>query len=558
MMTSLFSAVTGLGNHQTMMDVIGDNISNVNTIGFKGSRVSFATGFSQVLSPADGPSGNIGGKNGIEVGLGMRISSIDRIFSQGNFENTGNRNDLAIQGDGFFVVGDGSQQYYTRSGNFQVDADGSLLAAGGRYHVLGRLADQNGVLLNSSSVEPLTLPFGEKDPAKATTQIDYFCNLNANASNNQIFTASIAFTENEVPATAVSELNNLDQVTANLDDGDTISVTGTDRQGNDISVVFTYGESNDGTTLGALINRVNSVDGYNSLDEMGSSVNLDASGKLILRDNLAGNSQTRIRMDFIDTGSSASAMVTPTFVTTQEGNTGTHATSIYVYDSRGERHRVEITFTQDVTQENVWNWQVVVDDGAIDSINDRLAGNSGTVRFNTDGSLLAMEGGPLTFTPPQSQGVVVNLNGGTVGTFDGITQFASESTTIALGQDGHAMGVLDDFSVDGSGNIVGSYSNGVSRVLGQIATARFANPSGLEMSGENIYSETVNSGRALIGGGTGTGSVNEIFSGYLELSTVDLAEEFTDMIIAQRGYQSNARVITVSDQLLNEVTQLKR
>ena len=554
MMTALYSAVSGLSNHQTLMDVIGDNIANVNTIGFKASRVSFATGFSQLLSAADGPSELNGGKNAIEVGLGMRVSSIDRMFNQGNFENTGNHTDLAIQGDGFFVVGSGEKKYYSRSGNFQVDADGSLLAAGGTYHVLGRLADKNGVLVPSSTVMPLKLPYGEKDPAKATTEIQYYCNLNANASTQQTYTASIAFTSNSVPATGTTLINDLDQVSADLDTGDKINVTAKNRAGEDIDVSFIYGT--DGTTLGDLMNKINSATGYDSAVQTGSTISLDASGKLLLRDNMKGASLTTISMNFEDAGGNASAMVLPTFVKTEEGTTGSHATSINVYDSRGEGHKVELTFTQDVTQSNVWKWQAVVDDGAIDEINSRLAGSSGSVKFNTDGSLLALEGGPLTFQPPQAQGMVINLNGGTVGTFDGITQFASPTTTIALNQDGHTMGVLQDFSVDGSGKIIGSYSNGISRTLGQIAIARFANPSGLTLAGENIYSSTVNSGDALIGVETGT--VNQIYSGYLELSTVDLAKQFTDMIIAQRGYQANARVITTADQLLNEVTQLKR
>jgi len=556
MMPSLFSAVSGLSNYQTMMDVIGDNIANVNTIGFKGSRVSFATGFSQLLHGADAPSDARGGKNPIEVGLGMRIASIDRLFKQGNFENTGNRTDLAIQGDGFFVVGDSSSQYYTRAGSFQVDATGSLLASGGKYHVLGRVADKDGVLTDTSTVQPLTLPFGEKDPAKATTQVKYFCNLDANASTTRAFSASIAFTGDGVPATAATDLNSLDQVTAALDDGDIIRVTGTNRTGQPVNVAFTYGAANDGTTFGDLMNKINSATGYNSASQTGSTIGVDASGKLVMRDNLSGASLTTISMNFEDHGAAASAMVLPTFVNTEAGSTGTHSTSIDVYDSRGDKHNVQLTFTQDVTQSNVWTWDAVVDDGAIDATNDHLAGNTGHVRFNTDGSLLSFEGGPLTFTPPQAQGMVINLNGGTVGTFDGITQFASASTTVALNQDGHGMGVLEDFTVDASGKIEGSYSNGITRTLGQVEVARFANPAGLQLTGENIYGATVNSGDPMIGLDSGT--TNQIYSGYLEMSNVDLAKEFTDMIVAQRGFQASSRVITVADSLLNEVTQLKR
>ncbi len=556
MMTSLFSAVTGMTNHQTRMDVIGDNIANVNTIGFKASRVSFATGFSQVLQAADRPTDATGGKNAIEVGLGMRISAVDRVFNQGNFENTGNRTDLAIQGDGFFVVGDGQSQFYTRAGNFQIDADGSLVASGGRFHVLGRLADKNGVLLRSSAVEPIRLPFGEKDPARATTEIQYFCNLDANASKTQEFTASIAFTTENIPATAATLINDLDQASAPLDDGDTISITGKNQAGEDVNVVFTYGAAGDGITVGDLLNKVNSAEGFDSDVASGSKVTLDASGKLILRDNLPGNSQSTIAMGFQDTGGGASAMVLPTFVNTETGSTGSHSASIQAYDSRGEKHKVEITFTQDVTQDNVWLWEIVIDDGAIDPVNSRLQGNQGQVTFNNDGSLLAFEGGPLTFDTPEAQGVVVNLNGGTVGTFDGITQFSAPTTTIALSQDGHGMGVLQDFIVDSTGIISGTYSNGITRTLGQIAISRFANPSGLQLAGENIYHSTVNSGDPLIG--VDNGNVNTVYSGYVELANVDLGHEFTDMIIAQRGFQASARVITVADSLLNEVTQLKR
>jgi flagellar hook protein FlgE len=556
MMTSLYSALSGLRNHQLQMDVIGDNIANVNTIGFKESRVSFATALSQLLRGAQGPTEGSGGMNPIEVGLGSRVSSIDRIFSQGNFENTGSRTDMAIQGDGFFVVGNKSEQFFTRGGNFQIDADGHLLAQGGRYSVLGRLADANGNLISSSSVEPLVLPFGEKDPAKATTEIKYFCNLDAKASKEQTWTASLAFTTNNNPASGTTEINDLDQVTADLDDGDTVDISGTDQQGNAIAVTFTYGAANDGTTLQDLMDVINSSSGFDSSDPAGSTISLDAAGKLILADNQRGVSQATIQMSFADTGTQPSAMLLPTFINSQSGATGSHSASIYVYDSRGERHRAEITFTQDVTTQNSWDWEIIVDDGRLNATNAGLSGNQGTMTFNSDGTLNTFTGGPLTFTPPGAQGIVVNLNGGTAGTNDGITQYASASTTIALNQDGYGMGDLQDFSITETGEIIGSYSNGVSRTLGKLALARFANAPGLELAGENLYRATVNSGDPKIG--VESGVANRIYSGYLELSTVDLAREFTDMIVAQRGFQANARVITTADQLLQEVLQIKR
>jgi flagellar hook protein FlgE len=167
MMRSLFSGVSGLRNHQVRMDVIGNNISNVNTTAFKASRVTFEEAFAQTLQGASRPAGvndNVsGGVNPIQVGLGSNIGSIDLLFTQGNLENTGNNTDLAIQGDSFFVVSDGSQRFFTRSGNFQLDATGRLVASTNGFVVQGRMAE-DGVL--SDEITDIRLPFGQKSAAR--------------------------------------------------------------------------------------------------------------------------------------------------------------------------------------------------------------------------------------------------------------------------------------------------------------------------------------------------------------------------------------------------------
>lgn len=183
MMRSLFSGVAGLRNHQVRMDVIGNNIANVNTVGFKASRVTFEEGFAQTLAGATRPPGGTGivsgGVNPIQVGLGMSVGSIDLLFTQGNMETTGVATDLAIQGDAFFVVSDGTGEYYTRSGNFQLDADGRLVAATNGFVVQGRNA-VNGVLTNS--IGDIVLPFGQKAAARATTSVEMSGNLDAQAT----------------------------------------------------------------------------------------------------------------------------------------------------------------------------------------------------------------------------------------------------------------------------------------------------------------------------------------------------------------------------------------
>lgn len=182
MMRSLFAGVSGLRNHQTRLDVIGNNIANVNTVAFKSSRVTFKEAFSQLLQGASRPPGDLGGVNPIQIGSGMSIGSIDQLFTQGTPESTGGNTDMMINGDGFFVVSNGARRFYTRAGNFQLDADGRLIAANNGFVVQGLVADSNGTFSTSSRIDDVILPIGQKTPARATTEIGITGNLNAGAA----------------------------------------------------------------------------------------------------------------------------------------------------------------------------------------------------------------------------------------------------------------------------------------------------------------------------------------------------------------------------------------
>lgn len=181
MMRSLFAGVSGLRNHQTRMDVIGNNIANVNTVAYKSSRVTFAEAFAQLLQGASRPPGDQGGINPIQIGLGSKIGSIDMNFAQGNLESTGQNTDLAIQGDGLFVLSDGNRSYYTRAGNFQLDANGRMVSPANGFKVQGINADSNGVLSTGAAVQDIALPFGKKSPAQATSSVTLTGNLDARA-----------------------------------------------------------------------------------------------------------------------------------------------------------------------------------------------------------------------------------------------------------------------------------------------------------------------------------------------------------------------------------------
>jgi flagellar hook protein FlgE len=234
----------------------------------------------------------------------------------------------------------------------------------------------------------------------------------------------------------------------------------------------------------------------------------------------------------------------------------THAMSITVYDSQGGKHSLTLEFLKSVNP-NEWTWSA-----SFNGNETVVDGGSGTVRFNEDGSLLSFNyiGGAtsLTFNPNNGAAPVnVAIDAGTTGRYDGLTGFASPHTASVMTQDGYGLGILDKISIDKSGNISGIFTNGVSRVLAQIIIADFNNHAGLLKAGRSLYQASANSGQAIEGvaGETISGTIS---SGALEASSVDIAQEFTNMITAQRGFQANARIITTSDNMLDELVNLKR
>jgi flagellar hook protein FlgE len=232
----------------------------------------------------------------------------------------------------------------------------------------------------------------------------------------------------------------------------------------------------------------------------------------------------------------------------------TRTTSVTVYDEQGGKHDLNITFTK-TNVANAWDYEITASNIEPGSpyVND-----TGTVTFDVDGTLIDPETVDFEFTPagfPASQQVTLNF--GTAGTIDGLSQFASPSTAVLREQDGYTMGLLERISIDPTGTIVGAYSNGTTQTLAQLVLSDFNNPTGLIRVGDNMYTVSPNSGPAVLGFAN-EGSQSTITAGALEMSNVDLAQEFTNLITAQRGFQSNARVISTSDEMLQELVNLKR
>jgi flagellar hook protein FlgE len=461
-MRSLWAGVSGLQNHQTRMDVLGNNIANVNTNGFKKGRVTFQDMLSQTLSGAAKPTDEVGGVNPQQVGLGMQVSTIDTIHTQGALQSTGVMTDVALQGNGFFILQDGDRRFYTRNGAFGLDQNGLLVNPADGMRVQGWMAQTVGgetFVNNAADIQDLVIPVGSKDPAKATTDVWF--------------------------------ASNLDKRTPEI---------------------------------------------------------------------LAGASAQSI----------------------QEG---TWQTTFDVFDSFGRVHKLEVDFTKVPNVPNRWQATVVVDPAATTGTNTRAQvgpaangsnvfqlsfDNLGALSGVTDAAGNAVAAGALqaqvsydvpdVTLPPGAATVrqTFNLNLGTVGAYrDAITQFGDASSTKAIRQNGYGMGYLETFKIDQTGTITGVYTNGSTRTIGQIALASFTNPGGLEKAGDNTYQSSNNSGTANVGA-SGTAGKGKVIAGTLEMSNVDLAEQFTDMIVTERGFQANSRTIQTSDQMLQELLNLKR
>lgn len=450
------------------MDVIGNNISNVNTTGFKKGRVNFHDMISQTMQGAARPNERVGGVNPKQVGLGMQVAAIDTIFTQGSLQTTGVKSDVAIQGEGFFILQNGDVNLYTRAGAFSRDENGTLVNPANGMRVQGWSAQTEGgvtFINTSATTTDLIIPVGQKDEAQATSIV---------------FAASNLDKRTPVIAPGATQIE--------IDAG-THTITK--------EIYDSFG----GTHL--LRIDYTRIDGSPNQWIANVSINADTESPI----------QPTVEVGGIQSGDSSYGVEFDNFgMLTQVTNAGGGL------DADGNA-TIDVTF--------------LVPDTSIPV--DPITG-------------LAQPAATQTFT--------IDL-----GEFGGIdestTQFTNQSTNKLVRQDGYGLGYLEDFRIDQSGVITGIYSNGTNRALGQLALATFTNPNGLEKSGENNYVVSINSGDPLVDA-PGAAGKGKIIAGVLEMSNVDLAEQFTDMIVTQRGFQANSRTIQTSDQMLQEVLTLKR
>lgn len=413
MIRSMSSALSGLRNHQVMLDVVGNDIANVSTVGFKSSSVLFSDVLTQTLNGAAAPGAQTGGTNPAQIGLGSRLSATVQSFTQGAIQRTGRTTDIAIQGDGFFVVSNGNENLYTRAGSFMLDANGNLTTPDGMF-VQGWQADAVGTINTNAGTTPIEIRVGELLPPTQSSEIDLGGNLAADAPIGTTTTLTVsAYDDQGVPVP--------------------------------LNLTFTKSAANQWTVTG-----------------------------------------------------SAGIPAVPIALTD----------NVLTFDGTGEM----------------------------------------TVPADRN---INIAGGVIPNMP-----TAISIDLGGADQPGRLTQYAGATTASITQQNGSPAGSLQSFNVGQDGTIVGAYSNGKTRPIGQVALAVFANPGGLERVA-GVWRETPNSGLSQVGT-PGAGGRGLMSSGTLEMSNVDLAEEFTRLIIAQRGFQGNARVVTTADEILQEVVNLRR
>ncbi|MBI4880129.1 MAG: flagellar hook-basal body complex protein [Planctomycetes bacterium] len=642
MSTALFTGLSGLRSFETYLDVIGNNISNANTTGYRCSRVTFGDLLSLTTAPGSAPTATLGGKNPAQIGLGVGVKSIDQNTNAGSLLATDRNLDLTIFGPGFFMVNDGSRDLYTRAGTFGFDASGQLVEIGTGYLV--QSSTNSSIIVPPNSIAPpqatseislkgnlpakvtgplpeilsssspfytgtaatitgtSSAPFALSDGDSFSVQVDGgppqtvtfhasdFVNIGAataaevaaviNAaisgvtasdaagvvklSSDTIGTASqIKLTDiNNSPAflmglstvlvqgtqTQAAGTTDLNDLVINTDDyvagADGIEIQGSLSDGTQFAATFVYGAANDGTTLQELVDFIDNL-------MTDADVHLDSQSNIVVEAQDSGEAQYSLSLEDAPGNTGSTNFTTTAFTVTQEGTDPDQVnTAITIYDRNGEAHVLSLTFERVDTSE--WLLTAALSDGSGTITDDRV----GNITFDQEGTLQTAGSGGLddtnieiVFSSTGQQTIDLDLGAG----IDGVTQFGGPATAQAISQDGYAAGTLADIVVTEDGQVNGVFTNGQTQSYGQIALAAFANPGGLKREGNNMFSDTVNSGVPQLGVGGGAGGT--IQSGVLESSNVDLAEEFVRMIEAQRGYQASARIIRASEELLQNLLQ---
>ena len=651
-MRSLWSGVSGLRNHQTKMDVIGNNIANVNTVGYKGSRVTFQDMLSQTMQGAGSPSGTLGGTNPLQIGMGMAVASVDTIFTDGTQQATGKQTDLAISGDGFFQLSNdnGQTKVYSRSGAFDFDTNGTYVVPNTGYKVMGYQIDPT---TNKPIGAPGPIAISKTDllPGKESTSLIYSGNLLSSALGTISATSAVVQAGTTVESTTSNETMLLPggstaaaiaadgattpalttaltnaataattakadailyqtaavtaaasptaaNITAALTAANTAS-TSAQAAVTSAQALVTAGQAIPGlatATTAAIAAAKVAADTAASLaataatsaanisvtaDALVSARNANAAAAgaaattvpvataasvaaavnadpgVSAADKAIANAAAIVGAPPATAASVAEAMAKNLATALAAANVSSDApASLKVYASSGTAYEVNGTFEK--VGANTWSFtptNTITDStgATIANVTTTPANKPVLITFSPSGAFISSTPYTMTIKPVVPPAAASGPATFTITPdFSTMTQFDSKTTAMASDTDGYGAGSLDKLNISSDGIFSATYTNGITKKLAQVALFRFDNPGGLEKSGGNFYTESNNSGVA-------TKDYNsKVSSGNLEMSNVDLAQQFSDMIVTQRGFQANSKIITTTDTMLEEVVNLKR
>jgi flagellar hook protein FlgE len=570
--SALFTGLSGLDVNQTRLNVVGNNIANANTVAFKASRALFKPQFYTTDGAGTPPTADFGGSNPNQRGLGAAVATIEKDFEQGSIEPTGKDTDMAIDGEGFFVV-QGSEQRFTRDGSFTLNSANQLVTSDGSFvQGFGVDADSN---IIPGKLQNITVPLGSTTPARPTTDVTLEGNLNSSgpvATGASILTSQLLTTVGGAGApTTATALTQLADTTSNTTPlftvGQQFTLKGSKGGRETPERTFTVAAGSTVQDLltfyqqGLGIDTTVPDDGNPLTPTAGGVIEPDVtdptSARLVVTGNLGtANSLQMPASAFTDaTGAAPLTFADGTNAAGLTSNpSGESIHTAYVgYDSLGTPVAVDVTAVLESKSDTGNTWRFYATSG--DTSNpDTVVGN-GTLTFDSSGKLKASTGTAITVDRGSTGAktpLSMKLN------FEDVTSETSNNSTLVMTQqDGSQIGTLTSFAVATDGKVQGTYSNGQTRTLGQLAVATFSNNEGLIDRGGNQYVAAGNSGVPIVSAPLQLGA-GAVRAGSLEQSNVDLSKEFVNLIISSTGFSAASRVITTSDQLITDLLNSAR
>jgi len=576
--TALNTSLNGLTLNETAIEVLGNNIANAGTNGFKASTVQFTTQLARTLSVGAAPAGTSGGSNPLQIGLGAANSAIYRDFTQGAITSSTSPSDLAIEGSGFFVLKGGAEgQSYSRNGNFALNSLSRLVNSEG-YRVQGYGIDDEFNIVTTQLVD-ISIPLGKLNVAQQTTAVSIEGSLKTGDS------AVVASKSGVIDSEILYDVATIDPMVmgstaAAISNGDALLV---DLRRADGSTVFTEGQPilfsprkggadyekqslpvTATTTLSDFMLFLDQSLGL--VDETGvpadatygaAGVSITGDGRLRVVSNMGTSQEVSISGARIQQGQSSGSGTVPVdlnFSEVQQGNGESAVVTFPIFDSLGEQIIVKMHAVLEGRVGNVTQFRYFLESTA-DSDQDIFL-QTGIFNIGSDGSVTGDPDSTFTVNRANTSAndVDVEINFAAI---SGLAEAGTNSTLNLLAQDGAPPGTLSSFNIGNSGVISGIFSNGVIRSLGQIVLARFSNPLGLVESGGGNFLEGVASGPAQVvaPGEQGSGGLR---AGAIELSNTDVGRSLVDLIVASTNYRGNARVISSVQQLVDELLVLGR